>query len=118
MAEIEKNYDLILAILQKDDFDETSAELAHNGIFMTRLSSSGGFLRKENVTIMIGVEHERREEVMEILKRTAGRRQKMTYGMPSPSPDMYRVGTAAPPVQVTGGGVTVFTMKLEGFTKL
>ena len=118
MAEMEKNYELILAVLQKEDFDETSAELSHNGIFMTKLSSSGGFLRKENVTIMIGVEQERHEEVIEILKRTAGRRKKITYGMPSPSMDMYRVGAAALPVQVEGGGVTVFTMKMENFTKL
>ena len=118
MADMDKGYELILAILQKDDFEETSAELTHQGIFMTRLSSSGGFLRKENVTIMIGVEQERHDEVIDVLKRTAGRRKKITYGMPSPGMDMYRVGAAALPVQVEGGGVTVFVMKMDHFLKM
>ena len=69
MADMEKGYQLIIAILQKDDFEETSSELAQHGFFMTRLSSSGGFLRKENVTIMIGVEDGRHDEVMDILKK-------------------------------------------------
>lgn len=118
MAGFGQDYELILAILQKEDYEETSAELSRHGIFMTRLSSSGGFLRKENVTIMIGVEQGRHEAVMEILRRTAGRREKITYGMPSPSMDMYRVGTSAVPVHVEGGGVTVFTVKIEEFTKM
>lgn len=118
MEDFGQGYELILAILQKEDFDETSAELSRRKIFMTRLSSSGGFLRKENVTIMIGVEQSRHEEVMEALKRTAGRREKITYGMPSPSADMHRMGAAGIPVHVEGGGVTVFTMKIEEFTKM
>ena len=114
----DKEYALILAILQKEDYEETAAELTRSGIFMTRLSSRGGFMRRENVTIMIGVEKSRHDEVMAILKRTAGRREKAAYGMPSGAMDMYRVGAAGAHTQAESGGVTVFSLTLDGFTKL
>ena len=118
MADMEKGYQLIIAILQKDDFEETSSELAQHGFFMTRLSSSGGFLRKENVTIMIGVEDGRHDEVMDILKKTAGRRQKVTFGMAASAMDIrHRGGAAAAPVHLHGGGVTVFTLKMDDMQK-
>jgi uncharacterized protein YaaQ len=47
MADMEKGNQLVIANLQEDDFEETSSELAQNGFLMTRLSFSGGFLRKE-----------------------------------------------------------------------
>ncbi len=114
----DKAYSLILAILHKEDYEETAAELTRSGIFMTRLSSRGGFMRRENVTIMIGVEKDRHDEVMEILKRTAGRREKISYGMPSGAMDMYKVGAAGTHTQAEGGGVTVFSLSLDDFTKL
>ena len=50
---------LILAILQGDDYVDTIDELNQNGFFATILSSTGGFLKKKSVTVMIGVEEER-----------------------------------------------------------
>ena len=118
MADMGKGYQLVIAILQKDDFEETSSELAQNGFFMTRLSSSGGFLRKENITIMIGVEENRLDELMELLKKTAGRREKVTFGMAaSPMDIRHRGGATTAPIYVQGGGVTVFTLKMDDMHK-
>lgn len=72
MSDAKKASKLILAVLQKEDFKTTQKELNEKKIFVTRLSSSGGFLQRENVTIMIGVEEERWQETMDILKKTAG----------------------------------------------
>ena len=44
---------LLFAILRKEDYDETVSQLTSHGFFVTRLSSSGGFLKKENVTLML-----------------------------------------------------------------
>lgn len=72
MSDTKKASKLILAVLQKEDFKETQKELNQKKIFVTKLSSSGGFLQRENVTIMIGVEEERWQETMDILKKNSG----------------------------------------------
>ena len=70
-----KDNKLILAILQEEDYDQTVEMLNEKHFFVTKLSSSGGFLKKKNVTIMIGVEEERLPEVSAILEKYAGRRR-------------------------------------------
>ena len=107
---------LLFAILRKDDYEETVAQLNSRGFFVTKISTSGGFLKKENVTLMLGVESARMEEAIEILKAFAGRRRSQTYVMPAPDGSIY-TGNAFP-LEVDTGGVTIFTMKLENFQKL
>ena len=104
---------LILAVVQEDDYDATVSELNQNGFFVTMLSSTGGFLKKKSVTVMIGVEEEKMQRVLDILKQCAGRRQQMTYsdlsmsaGGPNPSIPMM-------PVHLSVGGVVAFILNLD-----
>lgn len=108
---------MLLAVIQGEDYADTVDDLNRSGFFATVLSSTGGFLKKRSVTLMIGVEAHRVEAALEILKRCAGRRQQMTYsnlsisaGSPNPSIPMM-------PVQVNAGGVVVFIMDLDGIQK-
>jgi uncharacterized protein YaaQ len=104
---------LLLAILQGDDYSEVVADLNENGFYVTILNSSGGFLKKRSVTIMVGLASERLEEAIEILRKRAGRRKEVIYNhivMPAGHHNM-----AIPPViptEVEVGGVTVFVMDL------
>lgn len=117
MENMESKQKLVLAVLQGDDYADTIDELNRNGFFATVLSSTGGFLKKKSVTVMIGVEESKVSGVLEILKRCAGRRQQMTYsdmsmstGVPNPTISML-------PVQMNVGGVVVFTMTLDDIQK-
>ena len=108
---------LILAVLQGDDYADTVDELNRSGFFATVLSSTGGFLNKRSMTLMIGVEEQRVQAVLDILKQCAGRRQQMTYsdlsmsaGGPNPSIPMM-------PVQMNVGGVVVFVVDLADMQK-
>ena len=65
---MEQKKKLVMAVLQESDYDATVEVLSSHQIFVTKLSSSGGFLKKKNVTVMIGVEEERLSQVLEILK--------------------------------------------------
>ena len=116
---IEQNNKLILAVLQEEDYDETVSALNQHGFFVTKLSSSGGFLRKRNVTIMIGVDAHRYVELMDLLRGRAGKRKKIVYSAPNilPGGGVESV-PAAIPVQVESGGITVFTLSLEGLDKM
>lgn len=108
---------MLLAVIQGDDYQETVDDLNRNGFFATVLSSTGGFLKKRSMTLMIGVEAHRVQAVLDILRQCAGRRQQMTYsnlsmstGGPSPSIPMI-------PVQMSVGGVVVFIMDLDDIQK-
>ena len=59
---------MILAIIQDDSYQDVISELNESGFYATILHSSGGFLKKQSVTIMIGLNHEDLEKALKILK--------------------------------------------------
>ncbi|MDO4285316.1 MAG: cyclic-di-AMP receptor [Eubacteriales bacterium] len=109
---------LIMAVMQGDDYDEAVSELNKNGYFVTLLSSTGGFLKKQSTTVMIGTDDEHLEQVLDILKQTAGRRKETIYRNASMfMAQRYPVGMTAIPVVEDAGGVTVFILNLEHIDK-
>ena len=104
---------LILAVLQGEDYGDVVRQLNENGIFVTILHSTGGFLRKRSVTIMIGVEEAKLEQVLDLLKETAGRRTVTLYQNPGSMPPPF----ASTPMEVCQGGVAVFVLDLERLEK-
>ena len=74
MEKEKRKQKMLLAVIQGDDYPETVDDLNRNGFFATVLSSTGGFLKKRSVTLMIGVEEHRVPAVLDVLKQCAGRR--------------------------------------------
>ena len=105
---------LILAVLQGEDYGDVVRQLNENGIFVT-----GGFLRKRSVTIMIGVEEAKLEQVLDLLKETAGRRTVTLYQNPGSMPPPHGLPPlfASTPMEVCQGGVAVFVLDLERLEK-
>ncbi len=108
---------MLLAVIQGDDYPETVDDLNHNGFFATVLSSTGGFLKKRSITLLIGVEAHRVDAALEIIRHSAGRRRQMTYTNMSmsaagPTPSMPMI-----PVQMSVGGAVVFIMDLDDIQK-
>lgn len=58
---------LILAIIQDHIAQDVLNELSENKIRATKLSSTGGFFRKGNTTILIGIEEEKLDRVKEMV---------------------------------------------------
>ena len=105
---------LILAVVQEDDYDATVSELNQNGFFVTMLSSTGGFWKKKNITIMLGVEESRLPQAMDILKRCAGKRKQTVYSSVSmPAAGQYAAAMPSIPMNMKFGGVTLFVLDLE-----
>ena len=107
---------MIFAIVRKEDEGFVIERLNKEKISVTKLSSTGGFLRKGNATLMIGTED---EQVDTVLKEECSRRQEVmmnpAYSAGSKGPVM---GYAAPPVTIEVGGATVFIVNVEQFIKL
>lgn len=108
---------MVLAVIQGDDYADTVEDLNKNGFFATLLSSTGGFLKRRSMTLMIGVEETRLQDVLDILKRCAGRRQQMTFSNLSSSAGSHTTSIPMMPVQVSVGGVAVFVLDLDDIQK-
>ena len=96
---------MIFAVLSGDDSADAIQDLNRSGYCVTVLASSGGFLRKRSVTLLIGLEAERVDAALAILKKHGGARLESAH---------YPVGTAAGvptlPVQAQVGGDTAFVL--------
>jgi uncharacterized protein YaaQ len=72
---------LILAVIRDIDTETVLSALLKGGYRVTRLASTGGFLRKGSTTLMIGVDEGKEREIVDVLKSAVGR----------PDPDQHRV---------------------------
>ena len=108
---------LLLAVIQGDDYMDTVDELNRRGFFATILSSTGGFLKKRSVTLMIGVEESRVQNALDVLKQYAGRRRELNYSSLSMSTGGPLPAISSVPVQVSVGGAVVFIMDLDDIQK-
>jgi uncharacterized protein YaaQ len=105
---------LVLAIVNNDDSAAVASHLTKNGFYATKLATTGGFLKAGNTTFICGVEDERLEEVLEIIRAQSKRRTQMV-----PTTTFYDAGLyAAYPVEVTVGGATIFVLDVAQFEKV
>lgn len=63
-----KNMKMVLAIVRDLDEDDILQALLQENFRVTRIASSGGFFRRGNATFMIGVEEEKVEQVISIIR--------------------------------------------------
>jgi len=107
---------LVIAIVNHDDANLVTQALAKGGFSSTKLPTTGGFLMAGNVTILIGVEDERVEEVINIIHEHSHSRKQII-------PASYPMGMQSnfcltPSMEVTVGGATVFVLDVERFERL
>ena len=105
---------LITAIVNKEDSRAVCNELLKHKFYVTRLATTGGFLMAGNITMLIGVEDEKVDEVISIISEHSCQRKEIV-----PSTASYGVGvTTAFPLEVTVGGATIFVTNVERFEKV
>lgn len=106
---------LIIAIINNDDAQAVLSELMRNDFPVTRLSTSGAFLRSGNVTLLMGVDNERVSEAIEVISHFSSKRKQIA---PPSSAYFGESFASASPVEITVGGATVFVLDVEQFYKL
>jgi uncharacterized protein YaaQ len=62
---------LLLFVTEDSVADTTVDSLVEQGFRVTRLASTGGFLRKGNTTLLVGVEDAAVERATALVRRTA-----------------------------------------------
>lgn len=105
---------LIIAVLQSRDFANLRNDLMEKGYPVTLLSSSGGFLKGGNSTVLIGIEEKEVPSVLEIIETNCQRRAKVNT---PPTMGNLKSGSEIP-VEVAVGGATVFVIDVDQFIKM
>ena len=108
---------LIYAIIRYDNEDDVTTSLTKHKFSVTRLSTTGGFLKKGNTTLMIVTEPERVDEAIDIIKKECGHHQKIAINMPYVSGSSM-VHCATMPMSVDVGGATIFVVDVERYEKI
>jgi uncharacterized protein YaaQ len=101
---------LIIGIVHGDDADPLTRTLGEKGFRCTKISTTGGFLREGNATILIGTEATDVEEVLDIIRETCQARTQWISPPPLAEAGEYYVPQ---PVEVQVGGATVFVLDVE-----
>ncbi|AKA71168.1 cyclic-di-AMP receptor [Clostridium scatologenes] len=107
---------LIIAIVQDDDSADLVETLMDSGFRVTKLATTGGFLKAGNTTLMIGVEEEKVDQVITQVEEICKTRQQIVS---TPSPVAGSTGVYVPyPVEVEVGGATIFVVDVDKFVKV
>jgi len=104
---------LLLAVVQDRDLESAVSVLATRSIPSTRIQSSGGFLRRANHLLVVGIPEGRLEYAIEALEQAC--RSRIEY-MSSPV-DILPFPLPMP-VQVEVKGATVFVFEVERYEEI
>lgn len=99
---------MITAIVNRKDSDSVCDALTKGGFLFTKIATSGGFLKKGNVTLLIGTDIDRVNDAVDIIRDNSARRTE--------APSFLRMNAEQNKVLV--GGATIFVTDVEYFEKI
>lgn len=104
---------LILAVLQDKDSNRLADALSGKEYKTTKLSTTGGFLKEGNTTLMIGCNDDSVDEALDIIRDNCSQREQMVAPI---SPMGGNADSYIPkPINVEVGGATVFVLPVDSF---
>lgn len=106
---------LVVAIVQDQDVASLLDDLTVNEFRVTKLASTGGFLKAGNTTLLIGVEDEQVDDVLDLIKSNCETREittsLLTVTMPGDAYIPY-------PLEVKIGGANIFVLDVEKYVRI
>ena len=107
---------LIIAIVQDEDASRLVSNLMNEGYGVTKLATTGGFLRAGNTTLLVGVDDEKFDGAMAVIEKICKSRKQIAT---APTSMTGVNGVYSPyPIEVMVGGATVFVLSVDQFIKL
>jgi uncharacterized protein YaaQ len=104
---------LVSAVIQVQDLQPATRALEQLGLRVTHLSSTGAFLGRKNITLMLGIPENAHAAVLEAIRQTCHQRVEYVStpleGAPMPIP------LSTP---ITVGGAIVWTIEVERYEEL
>lgn len=106
---------LVLAIVNNDDSAAVAATLTNAGFFITKLSTTGGFLQTGNTTLLIGAQDDQVEKIKDVIREHSFTRNKT---VPTNASFGRGMGLSDISAKTPVKGATVFVLNVEEFEKL
>jgi len=101
------------AVIQIQDYENSVYALIEAGFSVTHLASTGGFLGRRNVTLLIGLGDDQEEKAIEILSHTC--RKRVEYVATPLEGAPFHMPLSTP---ITVGGATIFTMRVDRYEEI
>jgi len=106
---------LLISVINSDDTHPLIDALMSDGYRATTVSTTGGFLREGNATLLIGVADEDVDKVLKIIRDNCHTRTQYVNPLP---PTMESGELYMPtPIEVQVGGAVVFILDVERFER-
>ena len=107
---------LILAIVNDEDTSRLITELNKANFRVTKLSSTGGFLRSGNTTLLVGVDKSELDTALDIVRKNSSSRKAIINTAMTPT----GLGNSylPYPVEVNIGGATVFVIDVDHYERM
>ena len=67
---------LVIAVVSSEDVGELSQQLIRNGFYFTKVTSHGGLLSEEIISLLIGINSSRHTALMDLIERCCHTRVK------------------------------------------
>lgn len=93
----------IIAIIQEEYINSAIEDLMDNKIRITKISSTGGFLKSGNTTLLIGAEDDEVDGVVEIIRRNCQGKDKKVKHKDK---------------QVDVGGANIFIVPMDRYLRI
>lgn len=95
---------LALAIVQEEDADAAVNALIDSGLAVTRIATTGGYLKTGSATLLLAVDEKQLDVATDVLRSVCRRRE--------------RAVSKGNGGKATVGGAVVFLVKLEGLIRI
>jgi uncharacterized protein YaaQ len=104
----------LIAIVQDYDCDKLLRTVTGYGYRATRISSTGGFLRTGNTTVLMGVEDDQVERCIGLIRQSCRTRTEVKLDAANEYAEWFAAGVH----EVTVGGAVVFVLKVARFEQI
>lgn len=107
---------LMYIIVRQDNESDVVDALIKEGFRITKLATSGGFLRRGNTTLFSCVEDSEVDKAIKIIENECGKRQKIQVEMPINLPSTA-INYTTIPTTIEIGGATIIVTDVYRFEK-
>lgn len=106
---------LVIAITQDEDTASLVSKLTEEGFRVTKLASTGGFLKSGNTTLLIGVDDEKVDDLMKVIEKVCRPREITTAVSSMP---LVEDACISYPYNIKVGGATIFILDVDRYERI
>ena len=109
---------MIIAFVLDEDSSKLLSQLMQNGFGVTKLATTGGFLKAGNTTLLLGVDDNRVNDAIGLIESVCKSRKQISTASSTMVGGMTHGEYTAFPIEVTVGGATLFVLSVDQFLKV